>query len=233
MKKTLFPNLFSLTSVALTLALALSSCSWLGLGEDDEDVKEEMENKLPADEMYKGAEDLLDKGKAIKAIEQFQEVERLYPFSQYANKAKVMEAYAQYLNEEYDKAIDVVDEFVSLNPGNEEIEFMYYLKAICYYDRIQDVKRDQEVTRRAQSSFEELINRFPQSKYARDAQYKLDLIRDHLAAKDMEVGRFYMKQKNYIAALNRFKDVVKNYDTTQQIEEAPIQADRGKPFVRL
>lgn len=179
-----------------------------------------MENKRPAEDMYTEAKDLMEQGYLQKSIKEFEDIERYYPFSPLASKAKVNTAVAQYYDQEYDKAIDIIDEFVTLNPGNEEVEFMYYLKAICYYDRIQDVKRDQEITIKAQKAFEEIINRFPNSKYARDAQYKLDLIRDHLAAKEMEVGRFYMKQQNYIAALNRFKEVVKNYENTAQIEEA-------------
>lgn len=222
MKKN--PQLLAFSSqlfiVMLLLVGSLTSCSYLGIGDDDEKIIDEVENKLPADEIYAGANSQMEQGYLQKAIKGFEDLERLYPFSPLAAKAKVKTAVANYYDSEYDKAIDIIDEFVTLNPGNEEIEFMYYLKAICYYDRIQDVKRDQEITVKAQKAFEEVMNRFPESKYARDAKYKLDLIKDHLAAKEMEVGRFYIKQENYIAALNRFKEVVKNYDDTQQIEEA-------------
>lgn len=212
-----------LSSILVLTSISLSSCSWLGLSSndgDDKKVQEDLANKKPADEMYLEAKDLMNQGYLEKAIKQYQEIERLYPFSPYAIKSKVMEAYSQYKSTEYDKATDVIDEFVNLNPGNEEIEFMYYLKAMCYYDRIQDVKRDQDITIKAKDALNEVINRFPKSNYARDSKYKLDLINDHLAAKEMEIGRFYMRQKNYIAALNRFKEVVKNYDNTQQIEES-------------
>lgn len=211
-----------LLSLVLIFALStsVSSCSWFS--SDEEEDRENAEEILskPADIMYKDATNLRNAGKLDAAVEMFQEIERLYPFSSYANKAKVSAAYTQYQNEEFDKAIDIIDEFIALNPGNDEVSFMYYLKAICYYDRIQDVKRDQEITIKAQAAFNELINRFPESKYARDSKLKLDLINDHLAAKEMEVGRFYLKQKNYIAAINRFKEVLKNFDNTQQIEEA-------------
>ncbi len=210
-------------SLLLTLALALitstvSSCSWFS--DEEEKITDEVENQLPAEDIYEEAKSLMEQGYMEKATTRFQDLERYYPFSPLANKAKVNSAVAQYYNSEYDKAIDIIDEFISLSPGNEDIEFMYYLKAICYYDRIQDVKRDQEITVKAQKAFEEVMNRFPQNKYARDSKYKIDLIKDHLAAKEMEVGRFYMKQENYIAALNRFKDVVKNFEDTEQIEEA-------------
>lgn len=213
-------KLVFLISLTIVLSASVSSCSWFSSDEEEDKKSAEEILSKPADVMYKEAMDLRNSGKLTKAVEMFQEIERLYPFSAYANKAKVSAAYSQYQDEEYDKAIDIIDEFVSLNPGNDEVSFMYYLKAICYYDRIQDVKRDQEITIKAQAAFNELINRFADSKYARDSKLKLDLINDHLAAKEMEVGRFYLKQKNYIAAINRFKEVVKKYDNTQQIEEA-------------
>ncbi len=214
-----------LTKSAYLLALmlpviTLSACSYLGLGKDDEQIKADVLNSPPADEMYDGAYALAEQGRLKPAIAQFQEVERLYPFSPYALKAKVAEAMAHYYDEEYDSAIAVVDEFVGLNPGNADVPFMYYLKAICFYDRIQDVKRDQDITIRAQKAFEEVMNRFPKSRYARDSEMKLDLIKDHLAAKEMEVGRFYLKKKNYPAAMNRFKEVVRSYDDTAQVEES-------------
>ncbi len=199
--------------LTITLAFTLVACS----SKKDKEVDVP---KKPVEEMFAEAKKLMEKGKLERAIKEYQEIERLYPFSPYATKSRVMEAYSQYKDDEYDKAIDVIDDFVQLNPGNEEVEFMYYLKAICYYDRIQDVKRDQEITVKAQSAFEEVINRFPGTEYAKDSKFKLDLIKDHLAAKEMEVGRFYMRQKNYIAAINRFQAVVKQYDNTEQIEEA-------------
>ena len=202
----------------LVLTLSISSCSWFSSSDEDK-VKEE-EVRRPVEEIFESGQTLMADGRFQKAILEYQEVQRLYPFSPLANKAKVMEAYANFKDEEYDKAIEIADEFITLNPGNEEVEFVYYMKAMAYYDRITDVKRDQGITVNAQKAFAELTNRFPNGKYARDGQYKLDLIRDHLAAKEMEVGRYYSKTKNYLAAINRYKSVVKEYDDTQQIEEA-------------
>jgi outer membrane protein assembly factor BamD len=221
--------------LALTLALTLTSCSWLGLGGDDsEDGKVDVEEvKRPVEEVYAEGRELLARGSYTKAIGLFQEVERLYPFSPLANKSKVMEAYAQYKDEEYEKAIALIDDFVQLNPGTEDIEFMYYMKAMCYYNRISDVKRDQGVTVKAQAAFAELTNRFPKGKYARDGEYKLDLIKDHLAAKEMEVGRYYQKQNNQLAAINRYKSVVKEYDDTQQIEEALYRLTEANTLLGL
>ncbi len=206
--------LISLISLGFT-----SSCSLFSSDDNDDDIKDENLGKTD-EQIYSEAKSLMNNGAYSKAAEVFSEIERLYPFSQLANKAKVMTAYAHYKDEEYDKAIDAIDAFINFNPGNEEVMFMYYLKAICYYDRISDTKRDQDITDKARQAFEELANRFPDSKYARDAKYKLDLIRDHLAGKQMEIGRYYLKTNKPLAAINRFKDVVKNYDNTSQIEEA-------------
>jgi outer membrane protein assembly factor BamD len=213
-------NKLLIFSLILTIGL-VSACS-----SDDEKPETNAEGVSEgtiqdnATELFQQARQNMKAGNYNKAIEIFQEVERLYPFSDLAPKSRVMSAYSNYKNEEYEKAIGIIDNFISLNPGNDDIEFMYYLKALSYYDRIKDIRRDQDITRRAKQSLQEIIRRFPSTKYAKDSKYKLDLIRDHLAGKEMEIGRFYLKQENYIASLNRFKEVVNNYDDTNQIEEA-------------
>ncbi|MDX1950026.1 MAG: outer membrane protein assembly factor BamD [Rickettsiales bacterium] len=196
----------------------LSACS------SDEDKVEEaldsVETSVPAEDIFAEARKEMQAANYARAIELFGEVERLYPFSELAPKSRVMIAYSHFKDEEYDKAIDTINSFIDLNPGSKEIQFMYYLKAISYYDRIKDVRRDQDVTEKAKTSFEEILRRFPDSQYAKEAKYKLTLIRSHLAGKEMEVGRFYAKRKNYIAALNRYKEVLNQYDDTEQAEEA-------------
>ncbi len=181
---------------------------------------EENKEEPPVEELYQTANDLLEKRKYKKAIENYQEVERLYPFSKLATKSQVMVAYAYYKDEEYDDAVNVIDRFVKLHPGNVDVEYMYYLKAISYYDRISDVKRDQQITEKALSALQEMVRRFPQGEYARDAKLKIDLVRDHLAGKEMEIARFYLKQRKYIAATNRFQSVIDNYETTSHVPEA-------------
>lgn len=210
--------LLSLISL-LALSVTASSCSWFGSEDEEGDIQDEYANKTD-EQIYAEAKENMENGSYAKASEVFQEIEKLYPFSALANKAKVMNAYSYYKDEEYDKAIDAIDTFVQFNPGSDEVMFMYYLKAICYYDRITDVKRDQDITRKAKETFEELISRFPDSRYARDAKYKLYLIRDHLAGKEMEIGRYYLKTDKPLAAMNRFKNVVRQFQETSMIEEA-------------
>lgn len=196
--------------------ITTTSCS----SESDNDKLKTEITKKSAEDLYQEAKSYTENGRYTKAIKTFEEVERLYPFSNLAPKSRVMTAYAHYKNEDYDKAISVIDSFVAINPGNAEIDFMYYLKSISYYDRISDVKRDQDITKKAKNAFEEVMRRFPASDYAKDSRYKINLIMDHLAGKEMEIGRFYLKNKKYIAALNRFKSVLEDYDKTPQIEEA-------------
>ncbi|MCD6035496.1 MAG: transporter [Rickettsiales bacterium] len=173
-----------------------------------------------ANDLYMEAMDLLQKRSYKKAIEKFEEIERLYPYAKWATKSQLMTAYAQYKDEEYDDAVSTLDRFIQLHPGSADTDYAYYLKAQCYYERIRDVGRDQDITAKARTALEELIARFPDSSYARDARMKLDLVRDHLAGKEMEVGRFYLKDGKTIAAINRFRAVVDQYQTTSHAAEA-------------
>ena len=142
------------------------------------------------------------------------------PYSKWAHKDKLMGASAYYKDQKYDDAILSLDRFIKYPPGNQDTPYAYYLKALCYYEQIVTVDKDQSNTAKAKEAFEQVINRFPDSEYAQDAKLKIDLTNDHLAGKEMEVGRYYLKQKNYLSALNRFSVVVNEYQTTSHIEEA-------------
>jgi outer membrane protein assembly factor BamD len=131
-----------------------------------------------------------------------------------------MSAFALYQDLKYDEALAALDRFIALHPGHSQIDYAYYLKALCYYEQISDVGRDQRMTELALQSLQEVIRRFPDTSYARDAALKLDLTRDHLAGKEMEIGRFYEQQGNYNAAIGRFNTVVRSYDTTSHVPEA-------------
>ena len=155
-----------------------------------------------------------------KSIVYFERINQEYPYSPFASKAQIMEAYAYYRTAKFEYSIAALDDYTSLYPGEKNIEYAYYLKALCYYDQIVNIKLDQLGTEKAKEALTEVINRFPESDYARDSKYKLNLVLDHLAGKEMEVGRFYLKKRDMIAAINRFKEVVGNYQTTSQIEEA-------------
>ena len=178
------------------------------------------EKRFSAEEYFEKAQTAMAEKNYESAVENFQEIERQYPFSPLATRAEVLSAYAHYKDEEYEDAIAVLERFTKLHPGSEDVAYAYYLRALCYYERISDVKRDQEITKKALDAMNEVVVRFPNTEYARDAKLKLDLSRDHLAGKEMEIGRFYQKRGQNVAAINRFKEVIKNYDTTSHVPEA-------------
>ena len=174
----------------------------------------------PVADLYnKGLEKLKD-GQYKTAAKQFEEVERQHPYSGLASKAILMAAYAEYQRNSYDTAVSAAQRFITLHPGHKDTPYAYYLIALCYYEQIMDVKRDQSVTENALQSLEEVTRRFPDTIYARDADAKAVLARDHLAGKEMEVGRYYLRKKAYVASINRFKTVVQKYQTTSQTPEA-------------
>ena len=155
-----------------------------------------------------------------KAAPKFEEVERQHPYSALAVRAQIMAAWSFYEGNDYVRAVAALDRFVELNPVSEFVEYAYYLKALSYYEQIVDVERDAAMTKLAMQAFEELVRRFPGGTYARDAQLKIDLTRSHLAGKEMAVGRYYLNNQFYSAALRRFRIVIETYDTTNQAPEA-------------
>ena len=208
--KTIF-NLFNF--LMILIFLIVFSCSSKKI-EEIEYVEREV------DEIYNSAIDLMNNEKFITAAEEFNEVERQHPYSIWATRAQIMSAYVKYKVQDYDMAIGAAQRYIDLHPGADDVDYAYYLIALCYYERINDVKRDQSYTVQALNSFKNLNNRFPNSRYIRDANLKIDLINDHLAGKEMDVGRTYLKLNNYIAAINRFKNVVDLYSKTSHVPEA-------------
>lgn len=174
----------------------------------------------PVEELYNRAMDKMQKGKYKDAIEDFEEVERTYPFSPWTTRAQLMVGYAYYQNEKYSEAVGALDQFIKLHPGHRDVAYAYYLKALTYYDQIVDVRREQSMTEQAKTSLQEVVARFPESEYSRDARIKLDLVIDHLAGKEMDIGRFYLKQRHFVAAASRFRNVIENYQTTTHAPEA-------------
>ncbi|MFH1804244.1 MAG: outer membrane protein assembly factor BamD [Pseudomonadota bacterium] len=174
----------------------------------------------PVSELYNSAQDLLNAKDYVKASAAFDEVERQHPYSVWATKSQLMAAYSYYQDNKYDDAISTIDRFISLHPANADAAYAYYLKALCYYEQISDVGRDQAMTQNAMQALDDVIRRFPESQYARDAKLKKDLTVDHLAGKEMSVGRYYQKRGEYLAAINRFKSVLDNHQTTTHVPEA-------------
>ena len=204
--------------VPAALSLALAACA--GSGSGDNDVIDRSYVARDVATLYTFGKDTLDKGRYTAAAAIFDEVERQHPYSIWARRAQLMSAFSYYAAGEYQEAIGAAQRFLSLHPGNKDADYAYYLIAVSYYEQIEDVERDQAITRQALAALDELIRRYPESRYAADARLKVDLARDHLAGKEMTIGRFYQERREYIAALSRFENVVDNFDTTSHAPEA-------------
>ena len=201
-----------LTAVAVS---GLAGCSAFS-GSDEGST---FENQS-ANEIFRTAEAQLADGNGKAAAQTFNEVERLYPFSQLAKRAVIMSAYSSYEAGEFAEARNSANRYLDLYPTDEDAAYAQYLIALSYYDNIVDIGRDQGTTRNALDSLQETVRRYPESEFARDAQLKIDLTNDHLAAKEMDVGRYYLKRGHYSAAINRFRVVIEKYQTTNQTPEA-------------
>jgi outer membrane protein assembly factor BamD len=201
----------------LALALAagsLMSCSIFN--KDDDTVPD-----VPADKLYNEGLFLLnDKQDYKEAAKKFDQVDRENPYSDWARKALLMSAYSYYQAEEYTDCINSAERYVTLHPGSPDAAYAQYLIGSSYYDQILDVTRDQGRADKAINALEEVVRKYPDSEYATAARKKVDMARDQLAGKEMEVGRFYLNKRDFIGAINRFKVVVTQYQTTRQVEEA-------------
>ena len=210
---SLSPDRLARIVAVLLAALAVSAC-----GSDDKDSERYVER--PVQELYNEAVDALRNEQYTRAAERFDDVERQHPYSVWAVKASLMAAFSHYQATDYDEAVLALDRFIQLHPGNSDIAYAYYLRALCFYERISDVVRDQLTTEKALAALREVVRRFPDTSYARDARLKIDLTRDHLAGKEMDVGRYYLTRGHYLAAIRRFRRVVEIYETTTHIPEA-------------
>ena len=202
---------YLLSALILCLSVGLANCA-----KDEASIYLER----PVEDIYNYAMDLLlDKDYQMAALT-FEEVERQHPYSMWATKAQLMSSYAHYLDNNYDDSVIAAERFVSLHPGHDDTAYAYYLLGLCYYEQISDVGRDQKMTVKALEAFESVVRRYPASKYSRDAKLKMDLARDHLAGKEMEIGRTYQSLEFYVAAINRFRNVVERYQSTSHVPEA-------------
>lgn len=174
----------------------------------------------PVETMYSNAAAALDAGNFTEAAQKFDDVDRQYPYSQWATRAQLMAGYAHYRALRYDEAVLALDRFLELHPGDDNVAYATYLRALCYYEQITDVRRDQRMTELALENLQRVVERFPETKYARDALLKIDLTQDHLAGKEMEIGRYYLIRKQYQAAINRFQHVIDDFQTTTHVPEA-------------
>lgn len=210
-------NDLHLSRAALAVILAIGAL--VGLSACSSDDKDKYIAR-DVNVLYNLGYDGLEKKRWKIAAAAFDEVERQHPYSAWARKAQLMGAFAAYMDNDYDTAILAAERFLSLHPGNQDAAYAHYLIAISHYEQISDVYRDQRVTEQAAGALTEVIRRYPETDYARDAQLKLDLVNDQLAAKDMDIGRFYLKQQQYLAAMGRFNHVITAYGTTSHVPEA-------------
>ncbi|MFM7347416.1 MAG: outer membrane protein assembly factor BamD [Tagaea sp.] len=201
-------------AAAAFAALALFALAACGRGEEEAYVER------PVEELYNNAVNAMSGGQYRRAARLFDEVERQHPYSVWATRAQLQGAYALYQVNRYDDAIVALDRFIQLNPSHRDAAYAFYLKALCYYEQIVDVARDARMTEQALNGLQEVVRRFPDSVFARDARVKIDLTYDHLAGKEMEVGRFYLNRQQWLAAVNRFRTVVDKYQTTSHVPEA-------------
>lgn len=179
-----------------------------------------IEDSEPISKLYNNALDELNDGEYKAAAKGFGEVERQHPYSRWATRSILMQSYSHYQRNDYDEAINAAKRFITLHPGHRDAPYAYYLVAVSHYEQINDVKRDQTSAAKALSSLDEISQRYPGTSYARDAEAKAVLARDHLAGKEMEVGRYYLRKKAHLAGINRFKVVIQKYQTTTHTPEA-------------
>ena len=207
-----------LKCAALAAAVAGSAVVLSGCADENQMAAQYIER--PIDQIYSDAWKQIDRGNWLQAGLQFDEVERQHPYSVWARRAMLMSAYCYYEGNRYQETVDAATRFIQLHPGNKDVPYAYYLKAISLYEQIGDVNRDQGKTEEALTALQDLIQRFPDTEYARDARLKADLARDHLAGREMMIGRFYLRNGDYLAAINRFKSVIDKYQTTSHAPEA-------------
>ena len=199
----------------VAVALAVTGCS--GRGKEKQDVS--LEGRSP-EAIFQSAEALLSKRKAEKAAVRFSEVERLYPYSDWAKRSVIMVAFAYHEADLYEESRSAAQRYLDFYPADEDAAYAQYLIALSYYDQIDNVSRDQGTTFQALQALRTTVERYPDSEYATSALLKFDLALDHLAGKEMEIGRYYLKRGHYTAAINRFRIVVEDFQTTTHTPEA-------------
>ncbi|HEY3696636.1 MAG TPA: outer membrane protein assembly factor BamD [Phenylobacterium sp.] len=200
--------------VAVILAIAVTGCA--GKKHKPKLAYEER----PVELLYSAGANRMDRGLWSQSVDYFQEVERQHPYSEWSRRAILMQAYAHYQGNNYTEAVADADRFISLYPGNPAAAYAHYLKAICYFEQIVDVGRDQAATGQALDNLREVTQRYPRTEYAQDARLKIDMVNDQLAGKEMTVGRYYLRQGDTLAAIGRFRTVIDRYQTTSHTPEA-------------
>ncbi|PTS91750.1 MULTISPECIES: outer membrane protein assembly factor BamD [unclassified Caulobacter] len=209
-----FPGRSAIAVAALVVAVSVAGCA--GKAKKPTLVYEER----PVELLYSTGANRLDRGAWNEAVDYFREVERQHPYSEWSRRSILMTGFAHYQGNQYSEAISDADRFVSLYPGNPSASYAYYLKAVCYFEQIVDVNRDQAATEQALAALRDVVQRYPNSEYAQDARLKIDMVNDQLAGKEMAIGRYYLRQGQTLAAIGRFRTVVDRHQTTSHTPEA-------------
>jgi outer membrane protein assembly factor BamD len=211
------------SALPLVLALSTGGCatihSVLPFTKSEDTPKVNLADE-PPDLLYTNGIDALEKRNYSIAVKHFDAIQQNYPYSSWATNAQLMDGYTEYRRSSYTEAVSQLDRFIALHPASKDVSYAYYLRALCYYEQIADISRDQKGTQEAMGALQEVVNRFPDSAYGRDARLKIDLCRDHLAGKEMLIGRYYEKQHFYAAAIGRYQRVVDDFQTTNHTAEA-------------
>ena len=209
-----FKGRSAVTIAAMLVAVSVAGCA--GKAKKPTLAYEER----PVELLYATGANRLDRGNWNEAVDYFREVERQHPYSEWSRRSILMTGYAHYMGNQYADAIGDSDRFISLYPGNPSAKYAYYLKAICYFEQIVDVNRDQAATEQALAALRDVVQRYPTTEYAQDARLKIDMVNDQLAGKEMAIGRYYLKNGQTLAAIGRFKTVIEKHQTTSHTPEA-------------
>lgn len=215
----LIPTLRRL-ALPVLLLLPLAGCTAWDGRQASLNPRNEALREMSPEELYAAGIEALNRAQYGRAVELFDLVEREHPYSTFATNAKLMSAYGEYMRNRYTEALGALDRFIQLHPAHRDIAYAYYLRALSMYEQINDIERDQRATELAMGALQDVANRFPNTPYARDARLKMDLARDHLAGREMTVGRFYQTRRLHLAAIGRFRRVVDDFQTTNHVPEA-------------
>ena len=203
------------TIVVFSILILLSNCS-----ENQVDIANIVVEDKAAEEIFNSGEREILRKRYSDAAEKFTEVERLYPYSDWAKRALIMQVYSYHKDQSYDNVVSAANRFIEFHPYDKDVPYAYYLIGLSYYDRVLAIGRDQELAKEALKVFNLIKEEYPESEYASNSEIKFNFLMDHLATKEMEVGRYYLKRSHYAPAINRFRGVIEEFSTTSQVPEA-------------
>ena len=209
-----------LKSHVLFLIFALISLLFSSCSDSQNNIGIGVSEDKAAEEIFNSGERELLRRRYDDAAEKFKEVERLYPYSDWAKRALIMQVYSFHKDKEYENVISAANRFIEFHPKDKDIPYAYYLIGLSYYDQVLAIGRDQKLTQEALKIFKLIIKEYPDSEYASSSQIKFDFLKNQLASKEMEVGRYYLKRSHYVSAINRFRGIIEDFSTTSQVPEA-------------